>query len=160
MNVRLKKGLPQDYFAFYACFHCYVFVVVFVVILVVFPSSRDLMVKNLKRAKRDLEKEGRGIDMDFFPQTYTLPKEYGLFVEELKRSGKIWIMKPCGRAQGKGIFLINKLNQVCRLDSSFIPPHSFMVANPCLENPFFPFRIKLDGQLCTRRFILCLTLSI
>lgn len=84
------------------------------------------MVKNLKRARTDLENEGRGADMDFIPQTYTLPKEYGLFVDELKRSGRTWIVKPCGRAQGKGIFLVNKLKQVwcelqcCIFGTSFV----------------------------------------
>jgi tubulin polyglutamylase TTLL9 len=35
-----------------------------------------------------------------------------MFVEEFKRSGGTWIMKPIGRAQGQGIFLFNKLSQV------------------------------------------------
>ncbi len=35
-----------------------------------------------------------------------------MFVEEFKRSGGVWIMKPIGRAQGQGIFLFNKLSQV------------------------------------------------
>ena len=35
-----------------------------------------------------------------------------MFVEEFKRSGGTWIMKPIGAAQGKGIFLFNKLSQV------------------------------------------------
>ncbi|GMH45825.1 hypothetical protein BSKO_13788 [Bryopsis sp. KO-2023] len=77
-------------------------------------TRKDLMVKNLKRAKRQLDKEGRGHEMDFFPQTYTLPQEYGLFAEEFRRSGGTWIMKPCGRAQGKGIFLLDKLSQVTK----------------------------------------------
>lgn len=46
---------------------------------------RDLMVKNLKRARKALEKEGRGAEFDFFPQTYILPLEYGPFVEEFRR---------------------------------------------------------------------------
>jgi tubulin polyglutamylase TTLL1 len=34
-------------------------------------------------------------------------------VEEFRKNNKaMWIMKPCGRAQGKGIFLVNKLNQL------------------------------------------------
>lgn len=42
-----------------------------------------------------------------------LPSEYGMFVEEFKRSpGAVWIMKPIGRAQGRGIFLFNKLSQI------------------------------------------------
>lgn len=35
-----------------------------------------------------------------------------MFVEEFKRSGGVWIMKPIGKAQGQGIFLFNKLSQV------------------------------------------------
>eukprot|EP00798_Chlamydomonas_sp_ICE-L_P013419 gene13419-19273_t len=35
-----------------------------------------------------------------------------MFVEEFKRSGGTWIMKPIGRAQGAGIFLFNKLSQI------------------------------------------------
>jgi tubulin polyglutamylase TTLL9 len=46
---------------------------------------------------------------DFFPTTYNLPGDYSLFVEEFKRTGQVWIMKPIGKSQGKGIFLFNKL---------------------------------------------------
>lgn len=36
-----------------------------------------------------------------------------MFVEEFKRSpGAVWIMKPIGRAQGRGIFLFSKLSQI------------------------------------------------
>jgi tubulin polyglutamylase TTLL9 len=48
----------------------------------------------------------------FFPLTFVVPSEYRMFVEEFKRSGGTWIMKPIGRAQGQGIFLFNKLSQV------------------------------------------------
>ena len=43
-----------------------------------------------------------------------LPADYGLFVEEFKNhpSGTIWIMKPTGSAQGKGIFLFTKLSAI------------------------------------------------
>lgn len=70
------------------------------------------MIKNLKRAKRQLDRVERGDEFDFFPMTYILPHDYGLFVEEYKRTGGIWIMKPCAKAQGRGIFLIDKLSQV------------------------------------------------
>jgi len=50
---------------------------------------------------------------DFLPTTYQLPGEYHMFVEEFKRSPKsAWIMKPVGRAQGKGIFLFQKLADI------------------------------------------------
>jgi hypothetical protein len=48
----------------------------------------------------------------FFPLTFVVPSEYRMFVEEFKRSGGTWIMKPIGGAQGQGIFLFNKLSQV------------------------------------------------
>lgn len=42
-----------------------------------------------------------------------LPADYNLFVEEFRKNpSSTWIMKPCGKAQGKGIFLINKLSQI------------------------------------------------
>ena len=62
------------------------------------------MVKNLKRHRKNLEREaGRSeaAKCDFFPQTFELPGEYHLFVEEFKRSaGSTWIMKPVSCATG------------------------------------------------------------
>eukprot|EP00742_Colponemidia_sp_Colp-10_P004175 GILJ01004454.1.p1 GENE.GILJ01004454.1~~GILJ01004454.1.p1 ORF type:complete len:476 (-),score=67.04 GILJ01004454.1:192-1619(-) len=79
-------------------------------------TRKDLLIKNLKRTKRALEKEGRveeASKFNFFPTTFNLPAEYSLFVEEFKRNhGSVWIMKPIGRAQGKGIFLFSKLSQI------------------------------------------------
>lgn len=50
---------------------------------------------------------------DFVPVTFMLPADYNLFVEEFRKNpSSTWIMKPCGKAQGKGIFLINKLSQI------------------------------------------------
>lgn len=80
------------------------------------------MVKNLRRYRKDLEKEGHkegsqegdsaGGSLDFLPLTYSLPADYALFVEEFRRfPHTTWIMKPTSRAQGKGIFLINKVSQ-------------------------------------------------
>ncbi|XP_059742598.1 polyglutamylase complex subunit TTLL1 isoform X4 [Bos javanicus] len=99
-------------------------------------TRKDLMVKNIKRYRKELEKEGSPlaekdesgkylylvvlawpeISLGFFhfvPVTYMLPADYNLFVEEFRKSpSSTWIMKPCGKAQGKGIFLINKLSQI------------------------------------------------
>jgi tubulin polyglutamylase TTLL9 len=58
--------------------------------------------------------------VDFFPLTYNMPGEYSLFVEEFKRNpNTIWIMKPIGKSQGKGIFLFTKLPQVCQWKNDF-----------------------------------------
>ena len=81
------------------------------------------MVKNIKRFRREMEKEnnplaekdsiGEFLYMDMLPMTYILPGDYTIFVEEFRRRpDEMWIMKPTARAQGKGIFLVNKLNQL------------------------------------------------
>lgn len=75
-------------------------------------TRKDLMVKNIKRYQKGLKREGEDVT-DFLPTTYCLPNDHPLFVEEFRRQPQAtWIMKPAGRAQGKGIFLINKLSQV------------------------------------------------
>jgi hypothetical protein len=46
------------------------------------------------------------------PLTPPYSRRYRMFVEEFKNSGGVWIMKPIGQAQGRGIFLFNKLSQI------------------------------------------------
>lgn len=61
-------------------------------------TLKNLLVKNLKRYQKYLEKTGGRTEAsrcDFFPSTFTLPSEYHLLVEEFKRGPRcIWIMKP------------------------------------------------------------------
>jgi tubulin polyglutamylase TTLL9 len=61
------------------------------------------MIKNLKRHKKQLEKEGKQDEAamyNFFPLTFHLPSEYPIFYEEFKKqsatndSKVLWIMKP------------------------------------------------------------------
>lgn len=79
-------------------------------------TRKDLTVKNLKRMKKALEREERheeAAKFDFFPATYSLPSDYGLFeVDYRKNPNAIWIMKPPAKAQGKGIFLFTKVSQI------------------------------------------------
>ncbi|XP_068186547.1 probable tubulin polyglutamylase TTLL9 [Antennarius striatus] len=76
-------------------------------------SRKNHMVKNLKKYRRHLEKiDGRteASKCDFFPVTFALPNEYHLFLEKFKKNpDSVWIMKPAGRSQGRGIFLFKKL---------------------------------------------------
>ena len=83
-------------------------------------TRKDLLVKNMKRFKKELEKakdplaakdeNDEYIHLNFLPKTYILPAEYSLFVEEFHRNPSVtWIVKPSGRAQGKGIFLLRKI---------------------------------------------------
>jgi tubulin polyglutamylase TTLL1 len=68
-------------------------------------TRKDLMVKNIKRFKKDMEKEnnpisakddtGNYVYLDVIPTTYILPGDYTLFVEEFRKNNKaMWIMKP------------------------------------------------------------------
>jgi len=73
------------------------------------------MAKNIKRRRRALEKEGRAeeaLTYDFIPTSFVIPREYSMFVEEFKKNAGIWIMKPIGGAQGRGIFLFTRLSEI------------------------------------------------
>jgi len=95
------------------------------------------MAKNVKRYVKELQRENgteiapRGgeivcwlksshfFEIDFLPTTFMLPADYSIFVEEFKRNpNAMWIMKPTGKSQGKGIFIINKLSQIKKWASS------------------------------------------
>lgn len=106
-------------------------------------TRKDLMVKNITRWRKACEKEaaleanGAGQTngnfnntgmsatellpkLDFVPATFSLPSDYSLFVEEFRRRpDRTWIMKPVGKAQGKGIFLINKLTQIKKWSNGY-----------------------------------------
>ncbi|KAJ3326084.1 putative tubulin polyglutamylase ttll9 [Blyttiomyces sp. JEL0837] len=79
-------------------------------------TRKDLLVKNVKRMIKTMEKEygkPESAKFDFISTSFVLPQEHALFQEEFKRNpGSVWIMKPVGKAQGKGIFLINKMSQI------------------------------------------------
>lgn len=61
-------------------------------------TRKNYMVKNLKRFRKQLEREAGKLEAakcDFFPKTFELPCEYHLFVEEFRKNpGITWIMKP------------------------------------------------------------------
>ena len=122
-------------------------------------TKKDNLIKNLKRAQRALTREGlhdEAARYDFFPGTYVLPADYGLFVEEFKNHppGTIWIMKPTGSAQGKGIFLFNKLAQInewkkdasWKLDSNSAQAAAYVVQR-YIENPQLIGGKKFDLRL-------------
>ncbi|KAI9986419.1 hypothetical protein PInf_025362 [Phytophthora infestans] len=125
---------------------------------------KDLLIKNLKRAKRQMDKKARSDDAtlseldsalgsyDFFPATYILPGEYAIFVEEFKRNQGVWIMKPIGKAQGKGIFLFTKLSQISdwRTDFRWRPENQQVetyVVQRYISSPYLVGGKKFDLRL-------------
>lgn len=91
-------------------------------------TRKDLLVKNMKKMQRFYQKEGKPDEAQKFnvcPITFVVPQEYNMFVEEFKKhSGATWIMKPIGKSQGTGIFLVNKLAQLAqwRPPMNWVPP--------------------------------------
>uniref|UniRef100_A0A0B7A5P9 Polyglutamylase complex subunit TTLL1 n=1 Tax=Arion vulgaris TaxID=1028688 RepID=A0A0B7A5P9_9EUPU len=128
-------------------------------------TRKDLMVKNIKRYRKDLEKEssplaekddsGRFIHLDFIPQTFMLPADYNLFVEEFRKNpNTTWIMKPCGKARGIGIFLVNKLSQIKKWSrdgkmNTFTPPTAkeTYVISKYIDNPLLIGGKKFDLRM-------------
>jgi len=128
-------------------------------------TRKDLMVKNIKRFRKDLEKEGhplaekdengKYVHLDHIPTTYILPADYNLFVEEFRKNpSSTWIMKPCGKARGIGIFLINKLSQIKKWSrdsrtNSFTPLSSrdSYVISRYIDNPLLIGGKKFDLRM-------------
>lgn len=139
-------------------------------------TRKDLMAKNIKRMKRKLMKSGKiskANEFNFIPQTYCLPLEYAIFVEEFKKQQKQitspnssissnssirWIMKPVGKCQGKGIFLFNRLSDIKDWkksmnhynindeQSSVIIPESYIVQK-YISNPLLIGYKKFDLRI-------------
>ncbi|XP_076396567.1 tubulin tyrosine ligase-like 1B isoform X3 [Megachile rotundata] len=117
-------------------------------------TRKDLLVKNIKRYRKELEREGnplaeRGdgpgkyLYLDFIPVTFVLPADYNMFVEEYRKSPQsTWIMKPCGKSQGAGIFLINKLSKLKRWSRESKNPF-----NPNLTKESYVISRYIDNPL-------------
>eukprot|EP01135_Chromosphaera_perkinsii_P009450 Nk52_evm8s1762 gene=Nk52_evmTU8s1762 len=123
-------------------------------------TRKNLIVKNLKRLKKQVEREHgkeEANNYDFFPATFELPQEYALFVEEFKKNqGEPWIMKPVGKAQGKGIFLFNKLNQITEWKKDYRlnrdrevekEPVEAYIAQKYINNPYLIGGRKFDLRI-------------
>jgi tubulin polyglutamylase TTLL5 len=103
-----------------------------------FPQSyeitrKDRLCYNMVRMQ---EKFGKG-NFDFIPDTYILPDEFGDFYahyQKLKQHDSkknVWIVKPANSSQGKGIYIVDDINDVNVDDTSVI---SRYVTNPLLIN--------------------------
>ncbi|XP_063706533.1 polyglutamylase complex subunit TTLL1-like [Culicoides brevitarsis] len=132
-------------------------------------SRKDLLVKNIKRYRKDLERDGsplaeksdanapggnKYLHLDFIPVTFVLPADYNMFVEEYRKNPQsTWIMKPCGKSQGAGIFLINKLSKLKKWSreakTSFHPQigkESYVISR-YIDNPLLIGGKKFDLRL-------------
>jgi len=125
-------------------------------------TRKDLMAKHLKRCLRAAQKAGRADEtasLSFFPPTYALPSEGALLLDAFRadESG-VWIFKPVGRAQGKGIFIVSRLQQAeawlrearaaagGAAAAGEAPPETF-VAQRYIERPLLVGGRKFDLRL-------------
>ncbi|KAH8342925.1 hypothetical protein KR059_001818, partial [Drosophila kikkawai] len=135
-------------------------------------SRKDLLIKNIKRYRKDLERRGdplaqtlspdtklgiggtRYKHLDIIPMTFVLPADYQLFVEEFHQSpASTWIVKPCSKSQGVGIFLVNKLSKLKKYACearTFCPQMSrgtCVVVSKYIKNPLLIGGKKFDLRL-------------
>ncbi len=94
-------------------------------------TRKDLMAKNVKRSAKNAQKENNARSYDFIPTTFILPNEGAMMLRHFRENGGMWIMKPIGRAQGKGIFLASKPSQI---ESWMKDRGSQKAENACYEN--------------------------
>lgn len=134
-------------------------------------SRKDLLIKNIKRYRKDLERHGSPLaqtlspdtklgiggtrykHLDIIPMTFVLPADYQLFVEEFNQNpASTWIVKPCSKSQGVGIYLVNKLSKLKKYACdarSFCPQLSrgTCVISKYIENPLLIGGKKFDLRL-------------
>jgi tubulin polyglutamylase TTLL5 len=103
-----------------------------------FPCSNEITRKDklCQNVVKMQERHGKHY-FDFIPDTYVLPEEFGDFYnhyQKLKQNESkknIWIIKPANSCQGKGIYIVDDINDVNVDETSVISKY---ITNPLLIN--------------------------
>ena len=106
-----------------------------------FPNSFEITRKDKLHLNIDsmIKTYGRE-EFDFTPETFLLPDQYNEFyVQFHKNKYSMWIHKPCGSSQGKGIFLINS--------PSDIPLNEPCIVSRYIQNPLLINDLKFDIRI-------------
>jgi len=106
-----------------------------------FPRSHEITKKDslFKNFSRMQSLHGKK-HYDFVPETYVLPGDLNELAEIIEKDpSQLWIVKPSGSSQGKGIFLTNKVQE--------IPPGQPMVASRYIMNPLLINQLKFDMRI-------------
>jgi len=107
-----------------------------------FPGMTNItrkarMCQNLEIMRKKYPRE-----YSFYPKTFCLPRDIHLFRKNFGTDGRsenVYIIKPDGGAQGKGIFLTRNVND--------IPPNSLCVAQHYILNPLLIEGKKFDLRI-------------
>jgi len=103
-------------------------------------ARKNRMGQNLNKMQKEFPRE-----YSFYPKTWVLPNEMAEFRLQFDESGcaidnNVFIVKPDGGAQGRGIFLTNTLKSV--------PLHVNVVAQTYLQKPMLIDGFKFDLRIC------------
>ena len=114
-----------------------------------FPGMTNIarkvrLAQNLEFMKKKFRK-----DYSFFPRTYVLPRDYLAFKKKMGPKGiskSTYILKPDGGAQGKGIFLTRKIDDIDQ-GSPYVAQS--YISNPLLiDNKKFDLRVYVLMTSC------------
>ena len=106
-------------------------------------SRKDFLKVNIERARKVSTKSNQTFNI--MPHTFILPKEYvdflTVFSELEDKEGKLnyWILKPAAKSRGRGIELINAMEQVVYGEP--------MIIQRYLKNPFLLNGYKFDMRI-------------
>ncbi len=76
----------------------------------------------------------------FVPETFILPQEATNLSDRMDQEGKqLWIVKPAGSSQGRGIFITSRMSE--------IPTKTQMVACKYIDNPLLINGLKFDLRI-------------
>ena len=126
-NIAMRSQVYQNLTAFQKVNH--------------FPRTHEITKKdNLFKNITKMQSLHGKRHYNFIPETYVLPNDSCQLSEEMDKQREVlWIVKPAGSSQGRGIFLTNKIAEV--------PPGQFMVASRYISNPLLINNLKFDLRI-------------
>ncbi|CAG9328822.1 ttll-11_11 [Blepharisma stoltei] len=78
-------------------------------------------------------------DYNFYPKSWVLPSDLNEFKAELQQSSKTYIVKPEASSQGRGIYLVKRLED--------LRTHEHCIAQRYLQKPFLIDGLKFDLRI-------------
>jgi hypothetical protein len=102
-------------------------------------TRKDSMIRNLSKMSKKF-----GNQFNFVPKTYIMPQETLLLTrdhEKYRLTGKMYIVKPIGSSQGKGIYLTDSISEI--MNRSLNPT----VVSHYIEDPLLINGYKFDLRI-------------
>ena len=105
-----------------------------------FPHSNEVTRKDKLCENIVKMQETHGKDLyNIIPDTYILPDEFADFYNDFKRNKGKWIIKPVASSQGRGIYIVDNLNEV--------PMDEVVVISRYIDNPYLINGLKFDMRV-------------